>query len=208
MKGFDRKMIERLDDERSLDLISRVPDALRALEVDRVLMLGDQMYADPPESRSLFDDAYFQSIGPAGRMRLLDCSSDELRRIYQDRHRLFWSLESMRELQAHWPCTLVIEDHEIVDNFGSAPAHATPRFAALRQGALEAAFDDQLARSFGRVDDRPDHFAHGFHHGPISVYNLEPRSEKRNVDASWGSCRARPTGDRPSTSASWAARPE
>lgn len=170
------------DDERSLGLISRTPAALRRLDVERVLMLGDQMYADLPEPRSLFDEDYFPLIAPHGRESILECTSEEVRRIYQDRHRLFWSLEAMREIQANWACTFTIDDHEILDNFGSAPDHATRAYAALREGALEAAFDYQTSRAFGRVDARPAHFGHGFHHGPVSLYNLDLRSEKRNVD--------------------------
>ncbi|MEM9691176.1 MAG: alkaline phosphatase D family protein, partial [Myxococcota bacterium] len=170
-------------DPDSLSLIDRCGEAFGWLDVDRVFMLGDQVYADLPQRRSLFDESYFGMIAPLGRDTLFDCTREEVRTLYQERHRLFWSLDGMREVQRNWSCALVIDDHELVDNFGSAPDHATGQFANIRQGALDAAYDFQLARALGaRGPHRPAHFAYGEFYGPVAHFHFDLRSEKKNID--------------------------
>ncbi len=46
----------------------------------------------------------------------------------------------------------ILDDHEIVDNFGTPPEHSEPAFQNLRAGALDAFYDYQGARALQRQD--------------------------------------------------------
>ena len=165
-------------------------DALRALEVapetyaahgvDRVILAGDQVYGDLPKSISLFDEDFFHAAGPPHRRSILDCSADEIRMLYQARHRAFWKTERFRELQSRFACHPILDDHEIIDNFGSLPEHGAPAWSAVREGAMAAFHDYQGRRIFG--DARPPVFDHGFRHGHVAVYVLDLRSCRRVRD--------------------------
>lgn len=173
---FDDEGRIRPTAQRALDAL--VP-ALEQSEVARVLMLGDQMYADWPPALSLFDAEYFRKLAPAGRESILDCTREEVRRLYHQRYRIFWQTEAFRRVQALWPSYLVHDDHEIVDNFGVLPEHSTPRWEALRDGALDAAFDYQGTRTLARGASRPhaQHFT--LEYGPLAAFVMDLRSERR-----------------------------
>jgi alkaline phosphatase D len=108
-------------------------------------MAGDQLYSDFPKHLSLFDEDYFRSIAPPGRERLLDCSEEEIRAIFHVRYRHFWSLRGWRKLMANFPCYPIVDDHEIVDNWGSAEEHREAKWQAFRNGAFAAYRDYQAA---------------------------------------------------------------
>lgn len=147
-----------------------------------ILMMGDQTYADLPRGHSLFDDAHFAQIAPPGRDSLLDCTAEEVRSIYQRRHRLFWGVPGFERLQARFACYPMPDDHEIVDNFGSHPDHATPKWDAIRAGALDAFFDYQGARVHCRDAGgaRPAALDWGFSSGCAAVWGLDVRSNRRS----------------------------
>lgn len=165
--------------DRARALARHLPVALRRMDACRVLLLGDQMYSDMPESMSLFDDAYFRTIAPKGRSSILDCSREEVRRIYQSRYRQYLKLPEMQELLSGWAGDARPDDHEIVDNFGASPDHATARYRNLRDGALDAFYDYQAQRYLPRGDaGRPAAFDHAFVHGPVAFFAADLRSEK------------------------------
>jgi len=162
------------------------PQALRALTAaqsaydrvgaGRVVLAGDQVYGDLPAPLSLFDPDHFAKVGPRYRDSIFDCTEDEVRALFQERHRIFWKVDAMRGLMARFACHPILDDHEIVDNFGSDPAHSTPRWASVRAGALGAFHDYQARRVFG--DARPASFDHGFRYGDVAVYVTDLRSER------------------------------
>jgi alkaline phosphatase D len=161
-------------------LLQHLPEALERWNVKRVLMLGDQMYGDYPESCSLFDTEYFRTRAPAGRESVLDCSREEVRRLYQERHRIFWKHDDYGRLQARFPCHMILDDHEIVDNFGTAVEHSSPRYENLRAGALDAFYDYQGARGLRRQgEDRPGAFYQSFEYGTVAAFIMDLRSERR-----------------------------
>ena len=85
----------------------------------------------------------------------------------------------MRALQSSWASDLILDDHEIVDNFGSAPEHATPRFRALKDGALDAYYDYQASRTLRLRDGaRPASFHRCWRHGSIATFLMDLRSER------------------------------
>lgn len=163
---------------RAERLLSVACPLLRQMDVKRVIMMGDQVYGDLPERCSLFDDNYFASVGPPGRTSLFECSRSEVRQLYQRRHRIFWSGETIRELQQTFPCYLVADDHEIVDNFGSAPEHRSSKYEAIAQGAFDAYFDYQASRTLGPRGTRVRGFESSFDYGSLATFVLDLRSER------------------------------
>ncbi len=164
---------------RARVLARLLPDALRAMDVSRLLLVGDQMYTDAPSGCSLFDERYFATVAPRGRASILDCSRGEVRSLLQSRYRHFWKLPEMQQLLSGWGGVLVADDHEIVDNFGAAPLHATARYRNLRDGAFDAFHDYQGSRALPRTSGRrPETFDHAFVQGSIAFFAADLRSEK------------------------------
>jgi alkaline phosphatase D len=165
---------------RACRLLELLPDALGQYGVKRVLMLGDQMYGDYPPRCSLFNADYFARVAPPGKSSLLECSREEVRSLYQKRHRIFWKHPAFGQLAARFPCHLILDDHEVVDNFGTAVDHAQAPWENVRAGALDAFYDYQAARALplerGR---RPDAFYQSFEYGSVAAFLMDLRSERR-----------------------------
>jgi alkaline phosphatase D len=169
--------------DRACRLLQLLPDALEQHGVKRVLMLGDQMYGDYPPRCSLFNPEYFARVAPPGRGSLLECSREEVRRLYQRRHRIFWKHPAFTELQARFPCHLIPDDHELVDNFGTAVEHTDPVWVKVRDGALDAFYDYQAARALPREHGRrPDAFYQSFEYGSVAAFLMDLRSERRAAE--------------------------
>jgi alkaline phosphatase D len=161
-------------------LLGQLPELLERWNVKRVLMLGDQMYGDCPANCSLFNPGYFRSLQLPGRESVLDCTREEVRRLYQERHRIFWKHGGFQQLQASFPCHMILDDHEIVDNFGTPAEHSEPAFENLRAGALDAFYDYQGARGLRPEDGaRPEAFYQGFEYGTVAAFIMDLRSERR-----------------------------
>lgn len=153
--------------------------ALSQVDARFLLMMGDQIYADYPPCRSLFDASYFASVSPPGRESLLECTRSEVRSLYQERHRQFWGQAEFQTLVSSFATYPILDDHEIVDNFGTDPAHSTPAWEAVRQGARDAIYDYQLSR----VLDAPgDAFDYSFAWGQAAIYVMDIRSHRRTHD--------------------------
>ncbi|NMO19378.1 alkaline phosphatase D family protein, partial [Pyxidicoccus fallax] len=145
-----------------------------------LLMCGDQMYVDEPRALSLFSPRFFRRAGVAGRARLLECSADEVRRLYQLRHRQFWDLPGWRALQAGYPSWLMLDDHEVVNNWGAEPEHSGPAWRRLDQGSRAAYFDYQGSRVLGPCPAGvPDTFDFSFDYGSTGIYAMDLRSQRR-----------------------------
>jgi alkaline phosphatase D len=175
------------DDEGRL-----LPDSLRMLRATRralhergakfVLLMGDQIYSDHPPRFSLFDDEFFRTVAPPGRRGVLECTAAEVRALYQQKHRIFWGCEEIQRLQAEFACYPMLDDHEVVDNFGSDRRHARPEWRALREGALDAFYDYQVSRVFdrrGRPRPPEGDFHYAFAYGPCSTFVMDLRSSRQ-----------------------------
>jgi hypothetical protein len=170
--------------ELDLDRLGLLRAAGRAFDehrVKRVLMIGGQVHADQPERCSLFDPAWFRSIGPRGRASIFDCSRHEVRQLYQQRYRAFWAMPELRTLMQRRPCYLMIDAHDLAHRFGSRLEHHAAIWRSLREGALDAAFDYQGLRTFARVDPRPPSFHFELEYGPAAVFVMDLRSQRRWV---------------------------
>lgn len=144
-----------------------------------VFMMGDQMYADFPQALSLFNPGYFETIAPPGRSRIQDCTAAEVRRIYQQRYRHFWDLPEWAELFAHVPCYPILDDHDIVDNWGSDPAHQEPAWRSVGEGARRAYYDYQGTRVLPPNAAVPSSFHYSVTYGHTAAFVLDLRSERR-----------------------------
>jgi alkaline phosphatase D len=144
-----------------------------------VFTVGDQMYADYPARLSLFNERFFAQSAPAGRQRVQDCTPAEIRRLYQMRYRRFWNLAEWQALHATYPCYPILDDHEIVDNWGADPGHQTPEWQAVGAGARAAYFDYQAARVLPRPATLPDSLHYTVVYGPVALFVMDLRSGRR-----------------------------
>lgn len=142
-----------------------------------VFTVGDQMYTDYPEKLSLFNADHFSRIAPEGRERIEQCSPVEVRRILHERHRHFWNFEGWRTLHADYPCYPILDDHELVDNWGSHADHVTPAWQGFFDGARAAYFDYQGARVTD-ANEPPQSFDYEVEYGALAVYTLDLRSNR------------------------------
>jgi alkaline phosphatase D len=100
--------------------------------------------------------------------------------LYQERHRIFWKHPAYARLMARFPCHMILDDHEIVDNFGTAEEHSGPRYDNLRAGALDAFYDYQAARTLPMSGGaRPSAFFQTFTYGTVAGFIMDLRSERR-----------------------------
>ncbi|MEQ8663507.1 MAG: alkaline phosphatase D family protein [Gammaproteobacteria bacterium] len=159
-------------------MLKAMQSCLREHHTKLVLTVGDQMYTDYPQPLSLFDDDYFRRVAPRGRASLLDCTRDEVRHLLQQRYRLFWNVPGWRALHAEYPCYPILDDHELVDNWGSVPAHATARWAPFIAGA-RAAYHDYEGSRIADGGEAPRDFDYEVEYGPTAIYVLDLRSNRQ-----------------------------
>lgn len=147
--------------------------------VRHVVLAGDQLYADAPRRLSLFDQSYFQTVAPPGRQSVQECSAQEVRRLFHERYRHFWSLAGWRRLLSSYPCYPILDDHDILDNWGSAVEHADPDWQNYRTGALQAYRDYQHTLVDSPGDDLPNHFDYRIEFADTATYVMDLRSNRR-----------------------------
>lgn len=175
---FDRR--GRLVPE-SLRMLDTVGAVLADHDARFLLQMGDQIYADYPPSHSLFVDKFFRTVAPRGRRSVFECSRDEVRRLYHERHRIFFGVEPFAALHAQLPCYPILDDHEIRDNYGSSPDHSSEAWRAIREGARDAFYDYQASRVL-TPNEAAVSFHYGFVNGPVAVFVMDLRSERRADD--------------------------
>ncbi|HEU4535610.1 MAG TPA: alkaline phosphatase D family protein, partial [Polyangiaceae bacterium] len=169
----------------SLRMLRATRRALRERDAKFVLLMGDQIYSDHPPRFSLFDDDFFRRVAPPGRRSVLECTAAEVRALYQQKHRIFWGCEEIQRLQAEFPCYPMLDDHEVVDNFGSDRRHGSPEWRALREGALDAFYDYQASRVFdggARRRGAGGDFHYWFSYGPCSTFVMDLRSGRETTE--------------------------
>ena len=151
-----------------------------------VFTVGDQMYADSPPQLSLSNAAYFATVAPPGRTRLHDCTAAEVRRLYQRRYRHFWNSPAWQAIHANFPCYPILDDHEIVDNWGTKPAHHTPAWRAVGEGGRAAYDDYQGSRVFAANETLSEAFHYAVSYGHLSVFVMDLRSTRTAWDGDGG----------------------
>ena len=161
-------------------MLRAIRQIMRERETKYALLLGDQMYSDFPEPLSLFDDDYFATVAPQERGNILECTSEEVRRLFQIRYRHFWNQEEWMRMVAETPCYPILDDHDIVDNWGSRVEHQTGKWENLGVGARWAYFDYQGSRMRGQ--GIPGSFHYGFVYGNTATFVMDLRSERKAGD--------------------------
>lgn len=161
--------------DRMLRLLPRI---LQENNVKFVLPCGDQIYADDPGIFSIFNNPYLIRQAVPGKTDIFQCSTEEVRRVYDMRYRTFWSLDPIRKMYANYPCYPAIDDHEIRGDWGSSPEHASPRYSSIWSGALWAYFDYQAKSVLPPMMGRPRSFHYSFSYGNIGVFVMDIRSER------------------------------
>ena len=167
--------------ERSVRMLRLVPEVLSGYNAKFVITCGDQIYADVPQDFSLLNPHYAQKLDST-KQSILDWSAAEVRRAYQERYRIFWSMNEVRHMYANYPCYPILDDHEIMDDWGSNAAHSQKRFANLAQGAREAYFDYQGSRVCARGAKLPLSFHYEFGYGSLGAFVWDIRSQRRTGD--------------------------
>ena len=81
-------------------------------------------------------------------------------------------------VHADYPCYPILDDHEILDNWGSVDSHDTRAWQPFLEGARAAYFDYQGSRVSDRADAGDD-FDYEVEYGPMAAYVLDLRSNRR-----------------------------
>ncbi len=144
-----------------------------------VYMVGDQIYSDYPTGLSLFNDDYFREVTGTDSPSILDCPAEEIRRLYHERYRLFWNLPGWRDIFSNYPCYMVLDDHDIVDNWGSDPDHENAEWQRVREGAVRAYFDYQASRVLPVTSDIPQDFHYSVTYGHSAFFIMDLRTSRR-----------------------------
>jgi len=167
-------------DEAAVGFLRSLPAALDAHDVERTMWMGDQIYADQPAGLGLFDDDGFAGVAPEGRGSVLECTRQEVRSLLHARYRAFFDVPGFDALWGARASVAVPDDHEIVDNYGSDPAHASEdRWRQYAAGALDAFFDYQGSANHAT---RPEAFDKVQHYAQAAMISLDLRSQRRVTD--------------------------
>ena len=160
-------------------MLRAVRRCLRSHNAKYVLMVGDQMYSDYPPSLSLFNPDYLKTVAPGGQRDLKSCTPAEVRRLFHRHYRYFWNHPEWRALQAEFPGYPILDDHDIVDNWGSVAEHQGPRWRSVGEGARKAYEDYQHQRVAASGVYLPDSFHYRFDYANTATFVLDLRSERR-----------------------------
>jgi alkaline phosphatase D len=163
---------------QSEDMLRATYQCLQAHNTKLVFTVGDQMYSDQPHTRSFFNETYFSTVAPPGRQSLTECTAEEVRQLYQRRYRHFWHVPAWQALHATFPCYPIIDDHEIVDNWGTNPDHHTPPWQAVGQGARAAYMDYQGSRVSAWSETLSESFHYTVSYGNLGIFVMDLRSTR------------------------------
>ena len=147
-------------------------------KVSMVFMMGDQVYVDAPGSLSLFNDAYFASVAPEGKRTILECTAQEIRALYQARYRATWNTPEWKRILSTYPCYMMWDDHEIVNNWGIKEEHQTDIWAAIGNGARKAFIDYQRSRISASPEMLPESLHYRLDYGPAAFFVMDLRSKR------------------------------
>jgi alkaline phosphatase D len=164
-------------------MLKAMLEAFRQHEVRQVILAGDQLYSDFPKKLSLFNDQHFSQIAPEGRGNVLECTEAEVRELFHRRYRHFWNIAGWRHMLANYACCPILDDHDIVDNWGSALEHGTAAWQPFRNGAINAYVDYQGSLVRATVAEPSDHLDYQLELGDTATYVMDLRSNRRVGEA-------------------------
>ncbi|MDT8301885.1 MAG: alkaline phosphatase D family protein [Sedimentisphaerales bacterium] len=147
-----------------------------------ILLCGDQIYSDHPKRRSLLDQHYTSSKLPYGPQHILKWSAATVRKAYQQRYRQFFWMREVKNFYSNYPCYPILDDHEIIDDWGSKKIHTMPSggvdYTNLRTGSMKAYFDYQALRVKAPAKLFPKSFQYSFEYGNVGVFVMDLRSQR------------------------------
>ena len=91
-----------------------------------------------------------------------------------------------------FPCYPIIDDHEIVDNWGTRPEHQQPEWQAIGEGARAAYMDYQGSRIMPLGRNLADSLHYMVSYGNLSVFVMDLRSTRTAWE--WGTSLFRKPG--------------
>ncbi|MCP4352358.1 MAG: alkaline phosphatase family protein [Desulfobacterales bacterium] len=159
-------------------MLKAARQCMKEHNIKYVLTTGDQVYSDYPPALSLFSPKYFASEAPKGRQQIQDCTPGEIRQLFHQHYRLFWNLPEWKAIHSEFPCYPMLDDHDIVNNWGSVPEHQLPEWQKVGQGARMAYFDYQGSRVLNPGKGIPDDFHYKFTYGPSATFVMDIRSNR------------------------------
>lgn len=136
---------------------------------------GDQVYADDMRDAWL-DDGGAEKLDALGHDEVVA----ELAARYGEVYRGFWHQPDIRKFMANVPCTMMWDDHDIYDGWGSHGDEDEPLPQAFFAAASQA-FDAHQAVHNPSNGGAVDHRAFAFRVGALGVIVLDLRSRRRLV---------------------------
>ncbi|MDQ4122361.1 MAG: alkaline phosphatase D family protein [Acidobacteriota bacterium] len=151
-------------------MMSALEPALTARGVKYLLLIGDQIYADSPNPKSIFQQGNHSSSPKE--------SLNDFRARYQNQYRLFWSFPEMQRLQSNFPSWCIWDDHEIVDDWGTKQKHLEPQWQTAFDGAKRAFADYQFSRTMPFTSSLSPSFHQSFVWGATGTFIFDLCSER------------------------------
>ena len=166
-------------EKRRMRLLKLAKKTLADHDAKFILLAGDQIYSDVPKEKSLFYRHYTAQKKLPGGPSILDWDMETVRKAYQERYRIFWHMDDVKHFYSNYPCYPILDDHEIVDDWGAKKVHSTMLYRNVRNGAREAYFDYQGSRVASRRKTLPSSFHYSFTYGNVGVFVLDLRSQRK-----------------------------
>ncbi|MEZ5963950.1 MAG: alkaline phosphatase D family protein [Planctomycetota bacterium] len=154
-------------DSRATAMLDAAARHVASREIDLWCALGDQVYSDLPSASAIVD----RGVPPTA-------TAEQLWERFEARYRDTWALPAWQHLMRGVAFYPVIDDHDIVDNFGSDPLHASAEYEPLRAAAQRAYFAFQGSRVLPPERGAQGPFDFGFRHGPIAGYAFDLRTQR------------------------------
>ena len=117
-------------------------------DFELLLLIGDQIYGDGIDKKWPNDDPFTR---------------------YVRRYRQLWAHRPMRNVLRSKPTYMILDDHDVRDDFGSGPGHHAP-------AALRAYRRFQHIHNPGAGGESPFHYA--FRWGPASFFVMDGRTQR------------------------------
>ncbi len=141
---------------------TRLAECVAAGEVDLLLHVGDQIYADAlKESHDVCAES---------------AHADELAAAYRRWTVNTWRPPEVARVLASCPSVMMWDDHDIYDGWGSNDGDRAPEARAFFDGARVAFEELQASHNPARID--PSSYATGFMHQSVGVLLLDARTHR------------------------------
>lgn len=168
--------------EPSMRMLKLTKSIFRKYNAKFLLLTGDQIYSDHPKRYSLLDQHHTSTRLPYGKKHIVLWPSNKVRKAYQQRYREFFWMKDVKHFYANYPCYPILDDHEILDDWGSELIHTVPDkdldYSNLKTGSLQAYIDYQASRVIPSSNTIPSSFHYSFEYGNVGVFMMDLRTQR------------------------------